>query len=512
MALFPGSLDYSDKDFDAIKQRIENIIRGDPALFPDWTDFEIGSFGNTVIEMFCYVLDILSKYQDNQAGEAFVATAQQRKSLIALGKLIGFVPLGRKAATVDLLISLPSVPANDVVFDEGTIAQTSGAGPRIEFRTLAEAQIDAGQDPPEVIVSGENSQDNTQDFVSNQLANQEFSLTTTPFVEITSFVADNGIFTEVDNFLRSRSDDRHFVVITDASDRASVRVGNGSSGELPQGGITIDYSTGGGSEGNVGPGTINSLMGPFTDIAANPVFPQVINDLAADAGDDRQGNESIRVSIPESLRVLTRTVAREDYEIAATKKTSAVRALMLTSDQDPSIAENSGFLFIIPTGGGVPSQALKDEIASIFETRFEEGGLPKTITFKLTVADPVYLPINVFAVVYLESEAVASIVDDTIRTDLETYFAITNVDGSPNTAIDFGFGLKNAAGLPAGELPLSNVGDVITGATGVRKLDDGLTGFTLNGEHQDVPLGLRDFPELGTVTLINGDTGDDLVP
>lgn len=510
MALFPLSLNYTDKDFDAIKARLVATIAGDPELFPDWTDFNIGSFGTVVIEMFAYVLDVLSYYQDGNANEAFGLTASQRKNLIALAKWLGFVPRGREAATVDLVITLPSSPLDDVIFDEETIARTSGLGNPINFRVLAQAQIDQGQDPPTVSVTVEHSTANTQQFISTGLATQEATLTVTPFVEVEAITANNGIYTKVDSFLRSRSSDRHFVVIVDQNDRATVRFGNGTNGEIPLGAVVIDYTTGGGLSGNVAENTITKLIGSFVDQSGNPVFPTVTNPSKASGGADRQSNESIRIQAPLSLRVLTRTVAREDFEIAAVTKTATARALMLTSDQDPSIAENTGFLFLVPAAGGLPSQGLKDEVAAIFETRFEDGGLPKTITFKVNVNDPAYKTIDIFAVVYIASGFTAASVRASIVSALATFFEIVDAAGVPNESIDFGFYLKNAQGLPAAEIPLSVVSDVITTTQGVRKIGDGLTDFLLNSEHSDVTLALREFPVLGTVTLINGETGDPL--
>ena len=43
--------------------------------------------------------------------------------------------------------------------------------------------------------------------------------------------------------------------------------------------------------------------------------------------------------------------------------------------------------------------------------------------------------------------------------------------------------------------------------TGVRKIGDGPEDFLLNGNRDDLPMGTREFPTLGLVTLVSGDTG-----
>ena len=50
---------------------------------------------------------------------------------------------------------------------------------------------------------------------------------------------------------------------------------------------------------------------------------------------------------------------------------------MLTSNEDPGIAENTGILFVIPRGGGAPSAALKDAVKQQVTVVF-----PNTLTFQ----------------------------------------------------------------------------------------------------------------------------------
>lgn len=497
---FAGSIDFTDKDFDSLRVRLMAILA---EVFPDWTDDALGNFGTILVEMFCFVGDNLTFYQDAQAGEAYIGTATQRQSLIRLAKLIGYAPAGRSAAQADVTFSLALVPTADVTIPEGTIVRTAGAGTPLEFRLLADATIPAATNPPQVVGTVENSVLTTVDVIANGLVSQRVTLGSTPFIRVVSLTASNGIYTRVDNFLQSRPDDRHYTVSTDAVDRATVQFGDGQNGELPTGTITILYTYGGGSIGNVARGTIRKVVGSFTDADSKPVSVSATNAEKASGGANAETTESIRANAPASLRVLTRTVAREDYEIAATTKTATARALMLTSDQDPAVPENTGYLFLVPEGGGLPSQALKDEVEAIFETRFEDGGLPKTVTFKLFVLDPLYLTVDIFAVIYLDAGASAATVAASIRANLDAFFAITLPDGAPNPDIDFGFA-KNE------ELPLSTIMNVVRDTTGVRKLGDGPTEFLVNGDHRDVALGLREFPILGTVTLINGNTGDPL--
>lgn len=496
------SIDYTDKDFDSLRARLLSMLR---QQFPDWTDDSVANFGTLLLELWCFVGDVLGFYMDNAAAEAFIGTAQLRSSLVNLSKLLGYVPAGRAAAQADVTFTLASVPVGNVTIPEGTLVRTSGAGQVLEFRLLADVVIAAASDPPTEVGTVEHSVLHTTTTSASGLASQRIVLGSIPFVRVVSVTASNGIYTKVANFLSSRPDDKHYTVTVDGQDRATLAFGDGENGELPTGTITIIYTSGGGTQGNVATGTLSKVAGSFVDDLANPVSVSCSNAAAASGGANHETTESIRANAPESIRVLTRAVAREDYEIGARTKTNGqvARALLLTADQDIAVPENTGYLFVVPTGGGLPSTALKDEVEAVFETPYEDGGLPKTVTFKLIALDPVYLPINIFAVVYLAAGAVGSVVAAEIRSALEDFFALTLADGSPNPEIDFGFASD-------GELPLSTIHNVVRDVVGVRKIGDKLTEFLINDQHKDVALALREFPMLGTVTLINGATGDPL--
>lgn len=61
--MLPPSIDYTDKDFDALRERLIALVR---SVFPDWSDFSVASFGNVLIEMFAFVGDVLGFYLDAQ--------------------------------------------------------------------------------------------------------------------------------------------------------------------------------------------------------------------------------------------------------------------------------------------------------------------------------------------------------------------------------------------------------------------------------------------------------------
>lgn len=510
MPVLPTELDYTNKDFDSVRERLINLIG---SVYPTWTDFNVANFGNILLELNAYIGDVLGFYQDNQAAESRWTTARQRKNILAMVKLINFVPETAQAASVDVTFTVSDIgtggpPIGDVVLPAGTSILTPEVTDPITFQTQIDLTILAGATTG--VVTAEHSVGQQDVFASNDTGNQSFELVETPYIDGSmEVVASDGAYVQVDNFLNSTSTNRHFTVAVDQNDRATVKFGNGASGKIPTGTITVDYKTGGGSSGEVDPGSLTRVPGAFQDSLGNPVAVSSTNIAKASGGQNRQTVAEIKEAAPDSLTVLERTVSRPDFEIEAVGTEGVARALMTTSNEDPAVPENTGLLYIVPEGGGVPSTGLKTTVADIFA---EDGPKPSTLTFRVLVRDPVYLTVDITVVLYPSSTADLDPASDNylgtqVREAYEKFFALDNDDGSKNSKIDFGFNYKNEAGGPANELALSILQDVAGDLSGVRKLGDKDTDFLVNNEHEDLTIEPREFPVLGTLLVVNGVTG-----
>ncbi len=502
VGLLAQQADFTDKDFDSLRLRLQSLIR---SVFPDWTDFNVANFGNLLIEAFAFVGDVITFYQDNQALETRWVTATQRRNLLHLTRMISFEPNSNSAATADLSITVAGA-IGDVFFEAGeVIASTEEVTDPIAFQLLSDFTFDPVLSPNPFTSVFENSETVDELFEATGLPFQEVRLTQVPFIDDTLIIAaQNGVYTEVEDFLSSESSDRHFRVEVDQNDRAIVIFPDGIQGQIPSGTIEFIYKIGGGKAGEVEAGTITKFEQSFADEFGNPVTVTVTNAEKASGGQDRQNVKQIQEAAPLSLRALTRSVAREDFEINALRLAGVARALMLTSNED-TISENTGILFIIPTGGGFPTQALKDQVLGQFIGA--DAPFPSTLTFTVLVQDPVFLTINVAAVVFLAQGVTATDARTEIEDALEAFFELENEDGTTNTDIDFGFNLKSSDGTPSNEIAWSDVHNLVRDLPSLRKVDPGPIGFTLNGVRDDVAIKVREFPVLGTVSLINGETG-----
>lgn len=500
MPLLPPCVDYTDKDFDSLRERLIALLR---SVFPEWDDFSVAGFGNILLEMYAFVGDVITYYLDAQARESRLATATQRKNVIALARMLGFKLQGARAAKAVVQFSLQASPSAEVKLPAGTVVRTQEVTEPVRFQLLAPVTIAAGSSPPLASATLEHSETHTQLFDSRGLGGLDIALDRTPYLDGSAVIsASNGSYAEVDSLLGSGSNDRHFLVLVDQNDRATIRFGNGVCGAPPSGTISVTYKTGGGASGNVEAGRLVVVEGSFTDAHGRPVRMMATNPAPAQDGSDRQTIASAKLLAPESLRALTRTVSREDFEINARRVPGVSRSLMLTSNEDATIEENSGLLFVIPKGGGLPTPALKNLVL-----RQVTEVYPCTLTFQVSVQDPVYRPVDVEARVFLRQGASPAETRDRIRKNLADMFRIELADGTPNRAVDFGFNVRDADGNPAGEIAWSDVFNVIRDTEGVRKLGDGPYDLKLNGLPADVRLGLKEFPVLRNVVLYDGSSG-----
>jgi len=499
--------DFTNKDFDS--WILEERARAS-AAFPAWTDFNTPNYGNILLELFAHTLDVCSFTQDQQHLERFTDFARLRRSMILLGKNVGFRLPGAAVASVDLEITFASGVAvgADLVIPKGTVVKP--ADEDVEFDLIADVTIPAGS--IQVTDAGaENARERTDTFVADGTPDQTVRLTSTPFVDGSAdgnVVAGIDTFTEVDDFLQSGPADKHFVVDVDENDRATIRFGDGINGVIPTGAGSAVYKTGGGADGNVESNSLTVFRdgNRFPTLSGEQVQLLVRNPSAAAGGVDRMSVEEARVAIPASLRTTgNRSVTRTDFEDNSKKVRGVARSMMLTSDDDGSIPENSGKLYVVPVGGGLPSSQLKQDVADLINDDY-----PPCLTFTFSVEDPSLLIVSVTATVYLNTGVSEADARTAIENSLDSFFSLLNDDGSENTQIDFGFkvrSLRMPAGSTQGEIPWSDLFNAIGDAA----LADGSLALRKVAEDTVVPVNdvlLTDieFPVLGSITLVNGAT------
>jgi hypothetical protein len=107
--------------------------------------------------------------------------------------------------------------------------------------------------------------------------------------------------------------------------------------------------------------------------------------------------------------------------------------------------------------------------------------------------------------VYKEANFEAEDVSTNIRNALADFFAVSLDDKTPNTAIDFGSQLLGSDGLPDYTIAWSDVFNAINDTEGVRKIPAQIGSLTINGIQADLVLLSREFPVIGSITILDLD-------
>lgn len=491
--------DYTGRDQQAIKARLLSLLA---SVFPAWTNTQSRNMANVLRDGYAWVGALNDYYMSRKARGAFVPTATERRDMIALGKGRNYKLFGAQAATCDLTVTLLNGPlAGDVTFSLADTVQTQDVVNPVVGEIQATVIMTAGNTT--ATLSWRHAQSKSQSYTSTVNANQEVFLSDGPYLENSASITTGlGAWTEVDSLALSGPTDRHFEVLVDQNDRATVRFGDGVKGAKPTGTFTIYYEIGGGADGNVDADTITKFGRTYVDSLGNPAILTVTNPLALSDGLPRETVNAARQQIPLSTTAPRTTVIRSDFEVHALRVPSVARALMLSSDEDLTIPEEEGRLYIVPAGGGIASAALIEAVETMITVTY-----PMLTNYGALVSTADYLTIDVGATIWLAANAVATTVRAAILTALVAYFSPLSADLSANTLVDFGYNYRDVNDNPAGEIALSNIFNIVRDTAGVRKVGPGLDDFTLNGAHSDVPISNWKFPKLGIVTIINGATG-----
>lgn len=473
-------IDYLARDYHSIRRALIDLI---PAKLPEWTDRSEADFGIVLIELFAYMGDILSYYQDRVANESFLATAQERRSVINHLRLIGYemAPAAPAAAKLSLIVGNA---VNQVVeIRKGDQFATASSRDRksVTFEytedkplviDLSTATADSAKKPDLTKLTGFKE---VADIIpvregrlivsevigiSDGTPNQRFQLAqpsllrgsleitveTTPATpawrERKTLIYSRGACAldpqerTGSTLAFSRSADQDYTTETDENDVTAVVFGDGQYGAIPPPGARIraNYRVGGGSIGNVGAGQI-------TVIAKAPqlqlIGAKAVNRSPATGGAERESIENAIKFAPTVFSSMQRAVTGQDYVALARLFPGVSKARAEATNW------NTITLYIAPAGSGEPpTDILKRDLLAYFEER-------RMITSSIEIGSPDYVRI----VITVE------------KVEAKPYFLAENVKAAAQNAIR---GLYDFEKVDFGQkLYLSKIYEALEGLEGV---------------------------------------------
>lgn len=355
-------LDYTSRDFDAIRSMLVGIARG---KFPDWvTVGEAGDFGTLLLELYAYMGDVMNYYIDRVGSEAFLGTAQRRQSILYIADMLGYRPVGQQAANVVLRASLPSDATGPYRIYRGTELKTADD---VSPETFFELDYDITLNPGDTDVLGSATEGRTVTEIigtSKGVPNAEFVLSKKGVVFSTIVLTtDEGGQTvewaELDRVVNARATQSAYSTYVDDEGFTHVVFGDNSAGRVPPNGVVVTarYRYGVGAAANEIPaGKVNQ----FTTVTPPTGFT-ISNFDTPLGGSDIETTESMRFSIPRSIGASDRAVTLQDY-VSLTTQVPGVGKAYASGEIYSAVTVR-----IAPTGGAAGTEqsqmdALRDSV------------------------------------------------------------------------------------------------------------------------------------------------------
>lgn len=394
-----AQVDYTARDFTGYR---DALFQYASRTFPEWTSRSPADFGVVLVELFAYMGDISSFYQDRIADEAFLSTATQRSSVVSIAATLGYTPYNALAAigsvTFQTLVNQTTdvdVPAGTrvitafnfdldrpVIYETDTAVTVPNSGGTAAV-TLTEGITQGTRQISLTDVSGSTDTVTVEDLgTSSGEGGQTFVLAANPLLTDTLrlFVEDTAGATEwqyVTSLSTASAADQVYTTAIDDAGVVTVSFGDSVHGAIPATGLGVAaaYRVGGGAYGNIPANSIVDLATPITGVT-------VAASSAMTGGADAEPMELIRTNAPRLYRSRDRAVALRDYADLALAVPGVAKAAAV-SQSSTSVA-----LYIMGPDNNPPSQVQRDAVTAYLRDRSIAGT-------QVLVYNGTLIPVNV---------------------------------------------------------------------------------------------------------------------
>jgi len=312
-----NKLTVSDLDFDLVKQNLKTFLQSQ-SEFQDY-DFE-GSGFSILLDLLAYNTHYLGFNANMLANEMYLDSADIRKNIVSLAKMLGYTPTSAKAPSASLNILVNNASGDSITMAKGTVFTTSVNDTSYQFVTNASHTLTPTNGVYQFsnipVFEGTlvtyrytvNTSDPDQSFIipSNRAD------TTTLKVQIQNSSSDSttATYTLATGFTSLDSTSRVYFLQEVEDGKFEVYFGDGVIGRaLSDGNIVIlEYIVTNKTEAN-GASTfaLSGAIETFSDVTITTVS-------SAQGGAEPQSKESIRFNAPLQYARQDRAVTTGDYE------------------------------------------------------------------------------------------------------------------------------------------------------------------------------------------------------
>src|SRR6056300_898987 len=309
----------SDLDFDAIKSNLRAFLQ-DQTEFSDY-NFEGSGFA-VLLDTLAYNTHYLGFNANMLANEMYLDSADIRKNIVSLAKMLGYTPTSCRASNAVLSVKVNNVTATttSLTMDKGTVYTTSIGGQSYQFVTNQSYTIqpNAGVYQFDNVNVYEGTLVTFKYTVDTNDVDQKFIIpaanadTSTLKVTIQNSISDTTteVYSPVNNYTDLTSTTKSYFLQEGDDNRFEVYFGDGVLGKKPVDGniIILEYIVTNKTEGN---GASSFVLSGDIDGFSDVTVSTTSN---AANGSEPQTKESIRYNAPLQFTAQDRAVTSKDYE------------------------------------------------------------------------------------------------------------------------------------------------------------------------------------------------------
>jgi len=312
-----NKLEVSELDFDNIKSNLKTFLQNQ-SEFQDY-DFEGSGFA-ILLDVLAYNTHYLGFNANMLANEMYLDSADIRKNIVSLAKMLGYTPTSPKAPTASIDILVNNASGTSITMAKGTTFTTSVDGTSYQFVTNAAHTItpSSGVYRFSSIPVYEGTLVTFKYTVDNSDPDQKFIIpsanadTSTLKVQVQNSVSDTttATWTKASGFTSLDNTSKVYFLQEGEDGKFEVYFGDGIVGQsLSDGNIVIlEYIVSNKAEANgASTFTLSGSVGSFTDVTITTVS-------SAQGGAEAQTKESIRYNAPLQYARQDRAVTTSDYE------------------------------------------------------------------------------------------------------------------------------------------------------------------------------------------------------
>ena len=314
-----NKLTVSDIDFDNVKTNLKTFLQSQ-SEFQDY-DFEGSGFA-VLLDLLAYNTHYLGFNANMLANEMYLDSADIRKNIVSLAKMLGYTPTSAKSPSASIDITMNNVTGSPATITaaKGTVFTTTVDGTSYQFVTNAETTISPtnGVYKFESLSIFEGTLVTFKYTVDSSDVDQKFIIpnvnadTTTLKVTVQNSASDTttNTYTKATGITSLTDTSRVYFLQESDEGKFQVYFGDGVIGKsLSDGNIVIlEYIVTNKTAANGASSfALSGSIGGFSDVSISTVSN-------AQGGSEPQTKESIRFNAPLQYSAQDRAVTTSDYE------------------------------------------------------------------------------------------------------------------------------------------------------------------------------------------------------